>query len=70
MFWFCIPKRVCLGLKEGPKNFPSPFRVEIARLWEMRKSRGWGGGQRLINTTWDKVWLGTEVWDEYGYDIS
>ena len=58
-----------LGLKKGVQKFPSPFQVEIDRMRGMRKCRVRGGGQRLMHTIWDKVWFGTEVWDEYGYDI-
>ena len=28
-----------------------------------------GGGERSMVSLYNKVWFGTEVWDEYGHDI-
>ena len=47
-----IPKQIervwLVRFERGSKYFPSPFRVEIDRLWEMSKCRVWGGEQRLM----------------------
>ena len=38
-------------------------------MWERGEWRVRGGGQMSMVTLYNRVWFGTEVWDEYGYDI-
>ena len=38
-------------------------------MWEIGEWRVRGGGEMAMVTLYNRVWFGTEVWDEYGHDI-
>ena len=48
------------------------LRLSELNLVKCGKEEKWrvrGGGQMSMVTLYNRVWFGTEVWDEYGHDI-